>query len=707
MGIVVRTVETAPWSRARIKRLGSAGPGGPSAWIICCALWTTSPAVGLTPPEAPSGSATEIGEQRWASYRAHVASAEKALRLNEGPEAKVWLNGAPVELRGWEWRHLRARVDESERTVAVPESAVTLAVSRDGRLAATSDVKGKVQLWSLPGFERRTTLEGHTDAVYSLAFDAAGRHLATVSRDVTARVWDVESGKEVSKLALANPGVAATTFSPDGTRVATCSWLREGEGGSVRGVVWIWNPTSGEVYHRSLAGIKPLDSIAYAPDGKRLVVGSWDGLVHVFDDAGKELRTIPVPDEGVYRAVMAVAISPDGKWVAAGAKDRNVHVWSLESGEVPLTLRGHTGDVHTVMFLPDGNRLASAAADGSVRLWDFRSGEFLAVLRGHDRAVKDLSWDAGTSRLVTLGADDTVRVWNPDVSFGAMLAINTGASGSYTASFSPDGSRVAVAMFDGRVLTYSATDGRKTSEWPAHTGSTCNTLGYSGDGRFVVTCSWDQTAKIWDSETCSLLVTLEAGKGVGHCALNSDGSRAALAVGSAVQVWDVAKVSKLATLEGHTSGIEEIVFDKHGTHLASAGGDGTVRVWDVANAKEKFALSGHQGSVSCVSFREDGRRLASGDRTGMVLLWDLEKGELLKNLAALDGAPNRLAFSPDGKRVAAGGEGVALLDAERGGVLLKLAPHKDTVWHLSFSPDGGRLATCSWDGTIAILMAGP
>ncbi len=72
--------------------------------------------------------------------------------------------------------------------------------------------------------------------------------------------------------------------------------------------------------------------------------------------------------------VLSVAFSPDGKRIISGSYDGTAKVWDAESGREPLTLRGHTLPVLRMAFSPDGTRIVSVSRDGTVRIWKALEG---------------------------------------------------------------------------------------------------------------------------------------------------------------------------------------------------------------------------------------------------------------------------------------------------------------------------------------------
>jgi WD40 repeat protein len=113
-----------------------------------------------------------------------------------------------------------------------------------------------------------------------------------------------------------------------------------------------------------------VNSLAFAPDGRRLASGHYDGTIRLWDAAAGTLLE-EMQTEGV---VESLAFSPDGSLLASGSgySDHSVRLWDAQTGELLRQLEGHSGAVDSLAFSRLGEFLASGSYDGILRLWGIR-----------------------------------------------------------------------------------------------------------------------------------------------------------------------------------------------------------------------------------------------------------------------------------------------------------------------------------------------
>jgi WD40 repeat protein len=275
-----------------------------------------------------------------------------------------------------------------------------------------------------------------------------------------------------------------------------------------------------------------------------------------------------------------------------------------------------------------------------------------------------------------------------------------------TASYSPDGGRIATASQDGTAKIWDAVTGKELMTLgEVNESNAVNFLAYSPDGTRIVTGHDDGTAKVWDVATGRVILTLSGHKDfVNSVAYSPDGAYLATTSGdNTVKMWDAVTGKELYGLNDLDHSAGDVAFSPDGKLLATAGGDTTARVWDVATGRELVRFTGHTNAVSKVTFSPDGVWIAtvSDDHTARV--WAAKTGveRLLINLPA---AGLGVAFSPDGKWLATSGfDGTAIVwDVTSGKELFALNGHSSAIYDVSFSPDGKRLVTAGRDKTARV-----
>ncbi|KIM26363.1 hypothetical protein M408DRAFT_72991 [Serendipita vermifera MAFF 305830] len=502
--------------------------------------------------------------------------------------------------------------------------------------------------------------------------------------------------------------VTSVAFSPDGHRIVSGSWDK---------TILIWDAETGAVVAGPFEGhSSTVSSVAFSPDGKRIVSGSYDETIRVWD--AEMGAVIAGPFEGSSHWVSSVAFSPDGKRIVSGSYNKTIRVWDAETGAtVAGPFEGHNEPVSSVAFSPDGERIVSGSGDQTILIWNAETGAVVAgPFEGHSDWVSSVAFSPDGNRIVSGAGDQTIRIWNSET--GAVISgpFEGHSSLVYSVAFSPDGNRVVSGSADQTVRVWDAETGAVVAGPFQGHSDWASSVAFSPDGNRIVSGSADRTIRVWDAETSAVVAGSFGGHsgGVYSVAFSPDGNRIVSGSGDqTIRVWDADTGAVVAgSFDGHSGWVHSVAFSPDGKRIVSGSYDETVRVWDAETGVVVAGpFHGHINWVRSVAFSPDGNRIVSGSRDQTIRVWDGETGAVVAgpfvgHNDSVDSVDS-VAFSPDGKRIVSiSADQTIVWDAETGAVVA--GPFEGSshwVSSVAFSPDGKRIVSSSRDQTIRVWDA--
>ncbi|KIK41593.1 hypothetical protein CY34DRAFT_198647 [Suillus luteus UH-Slu-Lm8-n1] len=287
---------------------------------------------------------------------AHLPGGQRIITCSEDGSLRLWdlKNGAQI---GGEWRD---KGDEEEVHV--------MALSPDGKNLASGGTDGTMRLWSVETGKVLAKWKGHTKPTRSVCWSPNGERVVSGSNDGTARVWDVKSGEPVRVQGL-NPiktghkHVYAVSYSPEAKTIATGGYNESG--------IKIWDAKTGKLLSNiELVLDKSALSLAWTSDEKKLIAGSFDGWIRIFDTATwQQIAVLDSHDSEDY-PVSSLTLFPNDRLLASTAWDGTARLWNLDTNlQVGPPLQ-HENYVSCAAFSADGKLLSSACADDNAYVWD-------------------------------------------------------------------------------------------------------------------------------------------------------------------------------------------------------------------------------------------------------------------------------------------------------------------------------------------------
>ncbi|KFD57286.1 hypothetical protein M514_01797 [Trichuris suis] len=268
----------------------------------------------------------------------------------------------------------------------------------------------------------------------------------------------------------------------------------------------------------------------------------------------------------------------------------------------------------------------------------------------------------------------------------------------YTAKFSKDGTFLASAGFDQKILlwnVYGECD--NFAVLSGHTGAIME-LHFSAESDMLVTCSTDKTIRIWDMETG---VCLRKFKGhtsfVNSCHLARRGPRL-ICSGSddgTIKVWDQRKRDYIHSFDNKYQ-VTAVTFNDTTEHVIAGGIDNDLKVWDLRKGVVAYGMFGHVDTVTGLCLSPDGSHVLSNSMDCTVRIWDIRPfAPEVRCVRVLQGNQHnfeknllRCSWSPDGNKVSAGSSDryVYVWDVMSQRILYKLPGHFGSVNETDFHP---------------------
>ncbi len=525
----------------------------------------------------------------------------------------------------------------------------------------------------------------------AVSSDNPGTSIKAARDDNQLSLWDVSSG-EILRFFYNTEKTFGMDFSKDGKSAAVVTDMG---GGYNSRIILVWEDVSSRKEPKLIMGAIGYFSVAFSPDGGKLVCLTGRKTVAVIDIASGA----QIAEYGDKKSEPnGVLFSPDGQKILIYFENGSIQLWDLAKTKRLTTYSGNTDRIFAAAFSADGTRVVSGGKDKTVRVWDVKSGSSLKILEGHESPIISVAFSENGG-LILSASQTEAKVWNAK-------------DGKLLRTFKGTGREIKAAAFSAKgdlaLLSYG-----NLSLFDTATGA---------EKPFKPTKLIDFVAKEDADSLPRVSIQQSSAFGSEKAALSPDGKYAlSSSRDNTIKLWDRESGVLIRTFSGHTAAVTDLSFAPDGKHALSVGEDHTIRIWDLRTGYDVRRMYHSEWLITYAAcFTPDGMHVLTGmggsfntpSGTPNLYLWDLASGTLERTFSERTAAIASIAVSPDGALAATGGwtplgswensNEIKIWDIVNGTWPKSFKGHSDRVYSVAFSPDGKTILSCSADKTIKL-----
>lgn len=432
-----------------------------------------------------------------------------------------------------------------------------------------------IAVWNTRTWEIERRIPTPEHIITAIAWSPDQTQLAATSMEGQLQIWDVATGTSRSVTSVSR-ALVDLAWSPDGERLAAAS---------DNSSALLFRTADLKVTGAPFNHQAPVRTVEFCHDSSRLVTGSADGTVSIWDARrDPTFSQFQLLDQHDCRQPdVLVSWHPNSRWLAAGQAFPTL-ILDVDSGEFLQTIRGSYAQ-----WNHDGTSLATKYCD-PVSLWD-------SAGRNRIQEKADLGegllrdWSPTDHRLAGLCNDQEFWIWQTDTGTVRRHPIQGKDQRSSSGSclrWNLSGTRIAIGTDNGRLLIFDPETGECTQDYQISSFA-LNALAWSPLNHNLAVASGETAISIVDVDSGQVLNRLQGHAQQVLClSWSRDGLR--LASGSAdrqLLIWDPSRITPVISL-AMSEEVRSVAWSPNGRLLAAVAQDGKVHIW---NASIGFARS--------------------------------------------------------------------------------------------------------------------
>ncbi|EAZ90378.1 WD40 repeat domain-containing protein [Crocosphaera chwakensis] len=187
-------------------------------------------------------------------------------------------------------------------------------------------------------------------------------------------------------------------------------------------------------------------AVAVTPDGKKLISGSCDGTIKVWDLATGNLENTL---KNHSYSINILAVTTDSKKVISGSRDQTLKIWDLDTENLENTLKNHSYSINILAVTTDSKKVISGSRDQTLKIWDLDTENLENTLKNHSYSINILAVTTDSKKVISGSDDKTLKIW--DLKTENCIATFTAEASITCVAVAPDGVSIIAGDSSGNV----------------------------------------------------------------------------------------------------------------------------------------------------------------------------------------------------------------------------------------------------------------
>lgn len=338
---------------------------------------------------------------------------------------------------------------------------------------------------------------GHCESILSMRFSPDGELLLTTSKDKTAKLWDLKTGKCLHTFVGHERAVNSGEFSNDGNFIVTAS----DDGKAI-----VWDVQTGSILHSFCGHCGALSSASFSNDNKYVITVVLFRFIEMWEIESEERIDVLNGDaERINRAYFSKKSKKIIPCFMGPVKISKLKIWDINKKCFENPFENHKDVITAAAFSPQKEQIVYAFSDSTVCVYNIDDKSSYIVKEPHPQRIVSVDYSLNGDFFVTNSLDNVIRVFNSKTR--ECISTIKGDGKLYTCfSINNAGNKLSAAI-DSNFFVYDL-NSNKCVQSIKGTNQPISDMSFSKNGKLIAFSSNDMLS-IWSSETLKFLCAIK------------------------------------------------------------------------------------------------------------------------------------------------------------------------------------------------------